>query len=61
MEKMANHNPFLEELRSLQEEKKNLLEELNDTRYNLIYYTNRCIFLQNIIKKLLRLKKKLLN
>ncbi len=61
MEKMANHNPFLEELRSIQEEKKNLLEELNDTRYNLIYYTNRCIFLQNIIKKLLRLKKKLLN
>jgi hypothetical protein len=61
MEKMVNPNPFHKEIRSLQEENKNLLEELNDTRHNLIYYTNRCIFLQNIIKKLLRLKKKLLN
>jgi uncharacterized protein YydD (DUF2326 family) len=38
---MESRNPFKEEVRSLQEENKNLSEELNHLKYKIIYYENK--------------------
>jgi predicted RNase H-like nuclease (RuvC/YqgF family) len=58
---MESRNPFKEVVRSLQEENKNLSEELNHLKYKIIYYENRCNFLKSIINKLLVLRNKFLN
>ena len=58
---MERRNPYLDEIKYLQEEKEELSEELNNTKDELTYYKNRCIFLQNIIKKFKAGIKRLIN